>query len=174
MDLVKLASSTQNEIDLVLKTYDDREPVIMVGQRGTTKASDLSRLTDKEKEIARMEADSRKNMSLLRSVDASKTKLGSEHVGERTEGGAPPPVTTEKEGGGGEDHMAYFEKEYEDISKMMAGGEHGPAKERLKAFMTKHFAANGGGGDYTSANAEEEERPSRGACRKRNQDAISI
>jgi hypothetical protein len=156
MDLVSLASKPQNEIDLVLKTYDDREPVIMVGQRGTTKASDLSKLSSKEKEMQKLEADSRKNMSLLRGVDAGKTKLSSEHVDGRTEGTAPPPVTTEEDRG--EDHMAYFEKEYDEISKMMAGGQHGEAKARLEAFMTKHFASSGGGGEYTAANAEEAER----------------
>lgn len=156
MDLVKLASSSDKDIELVLKTYDDREPVIIPGQFGTIKGTELSQLgagAGKEK-VSKLEAETRANMPLLKRADEAKTKLNSEHADNRTEDTTPPPVTVDAD----KDGMAYFETEYGEISKMMADGKHGEAKERLKAYMTKHLAMRGGHADHLSTSAEETER----------------
>jgi hypothetical protein len=156
MDLVKLAASPANEIELVLATFENREPSVLVGQVGSTKASDLSALSDSEKKKAQLEADSRSRMSLLVHADANKAG-GAKTVrleGGRTEGEAEKPGDKKDD----KDEMAYFEKEYEEISKMMGEGKSGEAKDRLKAFMTKHKAMSGSALSHTETNAEETEK----------------
>lgn len=153
MDITALSARTQNEIDLIMKTYDNREPMVMTGQVGTTKGSALSQLADKDKAKSRLEAETRANMSLL-AKSGAKTQLSNEHtesVG-RTEEQAPPPVVEDKD----KDNMSYFEAEYGEMSRLFGEGKHDEAKSRLKAYMSKHLASGGmqSGTDCLSADSE--------------------
>lgn len=68
MDIVKLASSSQAEIDAAMQSYEAREPVIIPGQLGTIKALDLAKIGLKSadaKQKIDLENDMRKNMKSL-------------------------------------------------------------------------------------------------------------
>lgn len=155
MDIVKLAGSTDKEIDLVLKTYEDREPVILVGQVGSVKATELSQLSAKQKIVSEIEADARRHMTSLAKPSGATAKLS---FGAEGEGGAEKPG---HEGGHAEpdhDQMAYMEREHQQISQLYSEGKHEDAKTRLKAFLSKHLAMGGGSPEYTQSNAVETEK----------------
>jgi hypothetical protein len=77
MDFVKLAASNNETLEAVLKTYEDREPVIHVGQYGSLKATSASQIA-KEVKLSSLEAETRANMSTLSGKKGAKTKLSSE------------------------------------------------------------------------------------------------
>jgi hypothetical protein len=77
MDFVKLASSNNETLEAVLKTYEDREPVIHVGQYGSLKATSASQIA-KEVKLSSLEAETRANMSSVQGKKGAKTKLSSE------------------------------------------------------------------------------------------------
>ena len=77
MDFVKLASANNETLEAVLKTYEDREPVIHVGQYGSLKATSASQIA-KEVKLSSLEAETRANMSTLSGKKGAKTKLSSE------------------------------------------------------------------------------------------------
>ncbi len=145
LDIVKLAKGSDEALDAVLKTYNDRQPVIPVGQNGTTKATDPSVVAAslKKAKMAQMEADSKANMSFTgtalknqekaRLADAMPKGGNAEHMSDSTGGGMPG-------GPRNEDHMADkpahsyegMEADYETMSKLMAEGRHSEANEHFK------------------------------------------
>ncbi len=163
IDIAKLSAQGDDAINLVLKTYEDREPVIFVGQFGSQKAADVSKLADKKKAMAKLEAETRANMSLLRGkTDAKTTNLSEGAPGggaqaEPIEEKVQPYAGTPGEGAPPED-MAYFEREYGEICRMMDGGQDPEAKERIKAFMQKALTAGGAGPAATDTNTMETEK----------------
>jgi hypothetical protein len=74
MDFVKLAAANDETINAVLKTYEDREPVIHTGQFGSFKATNVSEIA-KEVKFSNLENETRQNMALLRNKNGAKTKL---------------------------------------------------------------------------------------------------
>lgn len=63
INLMELASKSDEVIDATIKTYQDREPVIPVGQFGTVKAVSLSEVGgNKESKIAQLMEEHRQNM----------------------------------------------------------------------------------------------------------------
>jgi len=124
IDVEKLASQGSETVDLVLKTYEDREPVIMTGALGSIKADELHRLSS-EIRMSRLEAETRKNMSLLKHT--VKTKM--------QDGQAPEEVSIHV------DTTPHVHQEmakcYGDVCKMMDEGKLAEAKELLKKYMMK-------------------------------------
>ena len=124
IDVEKLASQGSETVDLVLKTYEDREPVIMTGALGSIKADELHKLSS-EIRMSRLEAETRKNMSLLKHT--VKTKM--------QEGQAPEEVSIHV------DTTPHVHQEmakcYGDVCKMMDEGKLAEAKELLKKYMMK-------------------------------------
>lgn len=72
IDIDHLAKSEDKVVDAVLKSYEDREPVIMTGLTGTTKATNITMM--KKAEMENLEREMRANMSLK--------KLQAEHEAE--------------------------------------------------------------------------------------------
>lgn len=124
IDVEKLAGQGIETVDLVLKTYEDREPVIMTGALGSIKADELHRLSS-EIRMSRLEAETRKNMSLLKHT--VKTKM--------QDGQAPEEVSIHV------DTTPHVHQEmakcYGDVCKMMDEGKLAEAKELLKKYMMK-------------------------------------
>lgn len=65
LDVAKLAAGSDETIAAVLRTYEDREPVILPGQYGTVKATSASEIA-KEVKLSALEEETRANMALLR------------------------------------------------------------------------------------------------------------
>jgi hypothetical protein len=123
IDVSKLAGQGDETVELVLKTYEDREPVIMTGALGSIKAHDLHELS-KEIRMTKLEAETRKNMSLLKNtVKAKKLAEGPEEVSIHVD--TTPHVHQE---------MAQC---YGDACKLMDEGKLAEAKELLKKYMMK-------------------------------------
>lgn len=124
IDVEKLAGQGIETVDLVLKTYEDREPVIMTGALGSIKADELHKLSG-EIRMSRLEAETRKNMSLLKHT--VKTKM--------QDGQAPEEVSIHV------DTTPHVHQEmakcYGDVCKMMDEGKLAEAKELLKKYMMK-------------------------------------
>jgi hypothetical protein len=151
IDIVRLAKSSDEALEEVLKAYELRQPVISIGQVGSTKASDPSKVAAELKRLNKlqMEADSKANMSFTgtalknmekaRLADAMPKGANSEHLSES--GGAMP-------GGPNSEHMADkpsgsepayadMEKDFETMHALMAGGKHLEAAEHVKNMHEK-------------------------------------
>lgn len=127
IDVEKLASQSDETLDLVLKSYEDREPVVMTGALGSIKAHELHQLS-KEIKMSRLEAETRKNMSLLKNTVKTKMQEGEKESGEVSiHVDTTPHVDQEIE-------MA---KCYSDACKLMDEGKLAEAKELLKKYMMK-------------------------------------
>jgi hypothetical protein len=125
MDIEKLSTEPQSTIDAVLKTYEDREPVIMTGQLGSVKADDLANL-GKEMRVSRLEQETRANMSMLKKTATAPDKLGAAPVQQSAAAQVVVPFEAEKA--------------HSEIVHLMDGGKISEAKERLKSFMTSYSA----------------------------------
>lgn len=124
IDIERLASQGDETVDLVLKTYEDREPVVMTGALGSIKAGDLANLS-KEIRMSRLEQETRQNMSLLKKT--VKTRL----QGEKESGEVSVHIDTTP-------HVDQeIEMAYGEVCKMMDEGKLKEAKEMLKKYMVK-------------------------------------
>lgn len=133
IDIKDLASKGQEAIDAVLKTYEDRQPVILAGQLGSMKAmslKDVERAGKKAKDMSRLEAETRKNMSLLA------------HTAKEDDAKLSQPLSFSERRQAISDELATpvadieeMKKEFDDICKLMDGGKLDDAKERLKGFI---------------------------------------
>lgn len=63
-DLDKIARMSKESREAVLKSYEDREPVIPVGLVGTTKATNIAEV-EQQAYMTQLEAETRQNMTLL-------------------------------------------------------------------------------------------------------------
>jgi hypothetical protein len=149
IDVAKLAGENDSSIELVLKTYSDREPVIMVGQLGSIKGANLA-AEGKQAKMAQLEAETRANMSLLSKSAPSKLADGGAHTA--TENPAERPGMADDE------DTKHMEREYAELSRLMDEGKGGEAKDRLKAFMVKCSRSSLSSGDFVEANAVETEK----------------
>lgn len=148
IDIVKLSAAAPEAIDLVLQTYENRQPVIMVGQYGSTRKVQLSSV-DRSKKLSDLEAETRQNMTLLRRKDeGSHKKLSTFDSSTELTGGVAS-------GDSGVDLEA-VETEYNELCKMIDGGDGAAVKDRLKRFLTR--AMSGASGDYNETSAEETEK----------------
>jgi chromosome segregation ATPase len=149
LDLKKLATESDASLELMLKSYKDREPVIHVGQLGSIRATNLASVQTSSR-LSKLEAETRANMSLLsNSKDAAPdVRLSSApHMSAAAEL-APTP-----------EEAAAVETEYNELVRLMDGGMVPAAKDRLKAFLVKATRLGGyAGGDYVESNSAETER----------------
>lgn len=74
-ELVKLAKGSDETVDAVFRSYETREPVIIPGLLGTIKATNLSEL-NKEARLAKLEAETRANMTLFAKGEGAKSPEG--------------------------------------------------------------------------------------------------
>lgn len=123
IELDKLAASNDATIEAVMKSYEDREPVIMVGALGSVKAEDLANIGKKQR-MSTLEAETRANMSMLAKT-AQKPAPGLSDALDRA------PVV--------EDQTQYM-GEYSELCKMVDEGKKGEVKDRLKAWMSKRMS----------------------------------
>lgn len=82
IDLSRLASSKQETVEAVLKSYEDREPAILAGMYGSVKAANLSEMA------ALVEMANKKDLEAEVRGDMSSTRTG----GAELEGGAAASV----------------------------------------------------------------------------------
>lgn len=144
MDITKLASSSQEAIDAVLKTYEDREPVISTGQLGSTKSEDLSAVQAKVR-MSRLEAETRANMPLLKRMDDHRRLAEGEGAPiAQAEVPALEPAPT-----------ISVEAEFSHICSMIDQGNAAGAKEALRQLLTKLSA--GGASEANETNVLETE-----------------
>lgn len=139
IDIVKLASEVDSTISAVLRSYESREPVIMVGAMGSIKAENVSSLSAAER-MSRLEMETRQNMTLLRNTIPK--KLGAN---------SPEEVSIHID----TSPHADVETEYEQMCKMMDEGKMSDVKEKMKAWMKK---LQYGTSPATMASAEETEK----------------
>lgn len=149
IDLVALSKSDDAAVELALKTYEDREPVILVGQVGSTRAPSVARMA-RSSQMTKLEQETRANMSLLKKTAADTAKLSTE--GNAEAGGSAANLAADY----GND-MAYFEREYGEVCNLMDGGKGDEAKMRLKSFMQKLMALSASSPEFTESNSKETE-----------------
>jgi hypothetical protein len=132
IDVKDLASKSDEAISAVLKSYEDRQPVILTGQLGSMKPMTIKELRaeTKERTMTKLEIETRRNMSLLaHTVPKDADKLQSE-----TE--AIDNVQHSVEGDPKQD-MEAMERDYSEICSMLDAARYGEVKERLKSFMER-------------------------------------
>lgn len=126
IDVAKLAAARPETVDAVLKSYDDREPVVHLGMIGSTKATSISKAHN-EVRMSALEAETRANMSLMRKTAASGDKAASTTLSQTARAEA--------------EVVANLDEEFSAIMKLMEGGKKEDARTRLSAYMK---AAAGG------------------------------
>lgn len=123
MDIDTLAKASDESVNLALKTYEDREPVLDVSVYGTSKAVSMSKIHAKYK-AAKLELETRLNMPSK--ADDARVQLSQlkekEDLEIRAAGGEPQK-------GESEDTMSY-----ELVCQML---DEGHDKERVKASIKK-------------------------------------
>lgn len=132
MDIAKLSKSSPEAIEAVMKTYEDREPVIQTGQLGSIKAEELSKLTSKVR-MSRLEAETRANMPLLSRADKNRRLA-------EGDGAAPVDRTVPYPDENPANELSY-EAEYQHICMMIDQGNGNGAKEALKALVERITAS---------------------------------
>lgn len=130
IDLKALAGKSQEAIDAVMKSYEDRQPVILVGQLGSMKAMSLKEIEKETKAVrmSRLETETRANMSLLRHTVEEK-KLA--------EGEAAPDTVNIHVDTDPHTDLSSMEADYNEMCAMMDGGKIQEAKDRMKGWMER-------------------------------------
>lgn len=126
LDLDKLAKLDPAALDIVMGTYDGREPQVITGLMGNANAVDVAKLSD-AKRRSDLENESRKNMSLLSKTVKKDVRLMDGVVPELQ----PEQQVQSVAAGAASDPMAAVE----EICKMMDMGRIVEAKEKLKALI---------------------------------------
>ena len=149
LDLVQLSKAGKEAIDLVMKSYEDREPVIVTGQLGSIKAESFARL-GKTQQLSRLEAETRANMSLKRGKTNGTTKLSEGDVIVGTEG-----VDVSSIG----DHTIdtdSVKRCYEELLQLLDQGNVEAVRGKLQGLVASALAM-GGSSEYTESNTLETE-----------------
>lgn len=128
----ELAASTPAEIEAVMKSYENREPVILVGQLGTIKALSLADIGQKKKnaDTKQLESQILANMPSLAGAarDAKLAELKQAEQDAKT-----PQIRIDNDP---DLNVAYFSAEYEKLCKLMET-DVAAAKLQLKGWLTK-------------------------------------
>jgi hypothetical protein len=189
VDLVKLSQASDDAVDEVVKSYENRQPVVPMGQVGSTKAADPSKVAAELKRLRKiqLEAETKNNMpftgAALANIDKERRRLqgdggsmpkgnNEEHMAENIGGHMPG-------GPGNEGQMADkpagvrepgtydgMDKDHEHLAKLLEEGKHDEAKMHLKAMREKmkaHMAEHGG-----------EEPPAHMAAVKQNMNELKL
>lgn len=148
MDISKLSSSSDEAIDLVMQSYEDREPVIMTGMIGDSRSMNISEVQKKNK-LAKLEAETRANMPFVAHVDKNVKRLS---VGEQEAGKDTVNIHVDT------DPHTDLEGEYGEIEKLMDDGNMDEAKKKLKGWLAKMKCLGGGSNEYTETSTAETEK----------------
>lgn len=126
LDITKLAAYDESAIAAVMKTYEDREPVIDTAIHGTQKAVNLQKIAEKYK-LARLELETRMNMPSKQKEAAVKlSKLAEEEKKEMSRMETEIHIDTTPH--------THYDMSYEQLCKMM---DEGKDKEEVKAAIKK-------------------------------------
>ena len=132
IDLDKLAKESEATVNAVFETYEKREPQVLVGLYGSTKALSAAQIESKLKQIrmTRMELESRLNMP-SKKADALK-QLAALDEAEREVNVHIDNVPQGTHPIGGDE----FEAAHAEYKRLTDEGKHDEAKEHLKKYMT--------------------------------------
>jgi hypothetical protein len=125
IDVKELAGKSDDAIEMFFKGFEDREPVIPLGQLGTKKAADLARLTQQAQKT-QLTAETVGNMPFLKAALEKQKKLADGTVIE-----IEPAATHEKEQGLAADYMKKFMEKHEEL---MNKGD----REGLNKHLAEH------------------------------------
>lgn len=150
MDISKLSASSDEAIDLVMQSYEDREPVIMAGMIGDSRSIEISKIT-KQRKLSKLEAETRANMPFMSHVDKNVKRFAE---GEKEENGSPDTVNIHVD----TDPHTDLEGEYGEIEKLMDDGNMDEAKKKLKGWLAKMKCLGGGSNEYTETATAETEK----------------
>lgn len=148
MDISKLSASSDEAIDLVMQSYEDREPVIMTGMIGDSRSMNISEVQKKNK-LAKLEAETRANMPFVAHVDKNVKRLSE---GEQEAGKDTVNIHVDT------DPHTDLEGEYGEIEKLMDDGNMDEAKKKLKGWLAKMKCLGGGSNEYTETATAETEK----------------
>lgn len=123
INFAELAGKPESEMKAVVKSYEDREPVIDARIHGTTRAVNLAKLQADAK-AARLEAETRKDMGLTLTAE-QKTRLAEEAPVAPKEQGAPA-------GNPHDEYMAHLSKMLEGYDQRDAVMAH--VKQMLEQY----------------------------------------
>jgi hypothetical protein len=150
LDVVALAKLDDTALDAVFKTFDAREPQVMVGMYGSTQAADVSRLAAKklsEATKAKIEMETRMRLGYPVSDDLKRLAEGAGETEVVVQPGAKAHIDTTP-------HAHYdMEADYESLKKLMTEGKHDEAKEHLKRMLAR--ASHGPGEEDVKASSDE-------------------
>lgn len=158
--LDKLAKENEATIDAVLKTYQDREPVIMPGLVGSTKGSNPADVY-KQTRLKSMQAELMVNMPFT--AQAIKARMAGEQVAATTQGVQQKPIheaMAQFEPGAQASPSALTQEHhlaYDAVMKCLEEGKHLEAKEHLKKLwgsLTGGAPAEHLGGDELPTHAQ--------------------
>jgi len=146
MDISKLSAANQDAIDLVMETYESREPVIMAGMYGDARSIDISKVSEAQKK-AKLEAETRRNMPFIAKVSGSKLSEGDKEADKDT---VNVHIDTDPH-----TDLSAKDDELSEIEKLMDDGNIAEAKKRMKAWASKLKCLSD---DNTEGNAKETEK----------------
>lgn len=118
INLSELANSNDETVNAVLKSYENRQPVILAGQYGSTKSADLSKMA-KDTRLAKLEAECRSNMKFTCKNAEGLKRFSEENT---STNGATEENTSPIDS---ENHDALWTK----IKEHMASGDENSAKD---------------------------------------------
>lgn len=137
--LDELAKASDENVDMFFKALDLNQPKVLAGLFGSAHSMDVSKLA-KKMEMSRLEAESRKNMSMANKTTDSKLAEGEETTQIHID--TTPHVDMAA------DHAM--------IEKMMDEGKILEAKEMLKKLMESMKKSGAGADEVSGLGAEEE------------------
>lgn len=139
MNVAELAGKSDEAVEAVLKSFEQRQPVIMVGAFGSMKAMSHGQLEDmaKQKRMRQLMAESRKNFSSLAQGDAPADKDQNDAEDKLSE----PSIHLDTESQANVD-LAALESEYTSVCGLIDEGKTDEVKARLKTWMGR-MAASG-------------------------------
>lgn len=139
IDLSAMAKKTDEAVDAVMKSYEDREPVIPTGALGSTKALSLSALGSRDAKGARLAQEHVSHMPFTKRALENQAKLSKPAKKRMGEGEAVEVhIDTTPH-----DHFD-FEGEYNQVCGLVDSNP-GQAKEHLKGLfdrVRKHLAGS--------------------------------
>lgn len=138
MDLAKLSAESDATVDAVLKTYADREPVILTGVYGSTKGVAVGKVY-KSTKMSSLEKD------MLSSMPFTRMAMGLDKEEEAAQDTVNIHVDTDPHTDLAEVHKV-AEEHMAKAHLAMDAGNHGEAKEHLRKLMEhykKHMGAIG-------------------------------
>lgn len=124
IDLTELAGKSDEALEAFFKGFEIRQPVIPIGQYGSAKGTQVSRLAKDMKERKLM-AESAANMPFTGKTVAKRL------AGEETAEMAPGPTQEMTQDG------FDLDKLYAEVQQLQEGGKHEEARAKLKALMER-------------------------------------